>query len=195
MTTVLARPSTTLPNNALDAGERRPAVLPIVLYNDEARWRAAVAVGELIVPVGSELAPYQPSQRYHVVDERHTGAEDLPASNLTAAVLGLEQNRTPGDVVRVAGLLVEWMHDPRDDGLKRAFADWARQMAEGFVPGDAALPAVRTLEGVRMNTLTLITQLVQFAAPFSTHSITRASKSPSSPEGRMRMKRPCLAVL
>ena len=112
--------------------------------------RAAVEVGELIAPVGPELAPYQPSQCYHVVDERHVGAEDLPASNLMAAVLGLEQSRTPGDVVRVAGRLVEWLRDPRDGGLKRAFTDWVRQMAEGFVPGDAALPAVRTLEGVRM---------------------------------------------
>ena len=37
-----------------------------------------------------------------------------------------------------------------DEGLKRAFADWVWQMAEGFEPGDAALPPVRTLEGVRM---------------------------------------------
>ena len=65
-------------NDALDAGGRLPAVLPVVLYNGEARWRAAVEVGELIAPVGPELAPYQPSQRYHVVDERHVGAEDLP---------------------------------------------------------------------------------------------------------------------
>ena len=42
---------------------------------------------------------------------------------------------------------MEWLRDPRDDGLKRAFTDWVRQMAEGFVLGDAAL---RTLEGVRM---------------------------------------------
>ena len=137
-------------NDALDAGGRLPAVLPVVLYNGEARWRAAVEVGELIAPVGPELAPYQPSQRYIVVDERHVGAEDLPASNLMAAVLGLEQSRTPGDLARVAGLLVEWLRAPRDDELKRAFADWVRQMAEGFVPDDAALPAVETLEGVRM---------------------------------------------
>ena len=110
----------------------------------------AVEVGELIAPVGPELAPYQPSQCYLVVDERHVGAEDLPGRNLMAAVLGLEQSGGPGDLVRVVGLLVEWLRDPQDGELKRAFADWVRQMAEGFVPGDAALPAVRTLEGVRM---------------------------------------------
>ena len=136
-------------NDALDAGGRLPAVLPVVLYNGDARWRAALEVGELIAPVGPELAPYQPSQRYVVVDERHVGVEDLPASNLMAAVLGLEQSRTPVDLVRVAGRLVEWLRDS-DDDLKRAFADWVRQMAEGFVPDDAALPAVQTLEGVRM---------------------------------------------
>ena len=137
-------------NDALDAGGRLPAVLPVVLYTGAARWRAAVEVGELIAPVGPELAPYQPSQRYLVVDERHVGAEDLPARNLMGAVLGLEQSRGPGDLVRVVGLLVEWLRDSHDGELKRAFADWVRQMAEGFVPGDAALPAVRTLEGVRM---------------------------------------------
>ena len=137
-------------NDALDAGGRLPAVLPIVLYNGEVRWRAAVEVGELIAPVGPELAPYQPSQRYYVVDERHVGAEDLPASNLMAAVLGLEQSRTPGDVVRVAGRLVEWLRDPRDGELKRAFTDWVWRLAGQFTPGDAEPAPVRTLEGVRM---------------------------------------------
>ena len=137
-------------SDALDAGGRLPPVLPIVLYNGEARWRAAVEVGELIAPVGPELAPYQPSQRYIVVDERHVGAEDLPASNLMAAVLGLEQSRTPGDLARVAGLLVEWLRGPRDDELKRAFTDWVWRLARHFTPGNGQPAAVRTLEGVRM---------------------------------------------
>ena len=137
-------------NGALDARERLPAVLPVVLYNGEARWRAAMEVGELIAPVGPELGPYQPSQRYLVVDERHVGAEDLPEGNLMGAVLGLEQSRGPADLVRVVGRLVEWLRDSGDGELKRAFADWVRQMAEGFVSDDAALPAVGTLEGVRM---------------------------------------------
>ena len=137
-------------NDALDAGGRLPAVLPVVLYNGDARWRAALEVGELVAPVGPWLEPYQPSQRYVVVDERHVGAEDLPGRNLMRAVLGLEQSRTPKDVMGVAELLVEWLRDPRDDGLKRAFTDWVWRLAGQFEPGDAELPAVRTLEGVRM---------------------------------------------
>ena len=137
-------------SDALDVGGRLPPVLPVVLYNGEARWRAAVEVGELIAPVGPWLEPYQPSQRYVVVDERHVGAEDLPGRNLMSAVLGLEQSRTPEDVVRVAELLAEWLRDPRDDGLKGAFTDWVWRLAGQFTPGDAQPAAVRTLEGVRM---------------------------------------------
>ena len=137
-------------NDALDTGGRLPPVLPIVLYNGDSRWRAAVEVGELIAPVGPELAPYQPSQQFIVVDERHVGAEDLPGANLMRAVLGLEQSRTPEDVVRVAELLAEWLRDPRDDGLKGAFTDWVWRLAGQFEPGDAESPAIRTLEGVRM---------------------------------------------
>ena len=137
-------------NDALDARGRLPPVLPVVLYNGDSRWRAAVEVGELIAPVGPWLEPYQPSQRYIVVDERHVGAEDLSVRNLMHAVLGLEQSRTPEDVMRVAGLLAEWLRDPRDDGLKRAFTDWVWRLAGQFGPGDAGLRAIRTLEGAKM---------------------------------------------
>ena len=137
-------------SDALEARERLPAVLPVVLYTGEARWRAAVEVGELIAPVGPELAPYQPSQRYLVVDERHAGAEDLPGRNLMGAVLGLEQSRGPEDLERVVEKLVEWLRDPRDDGLKRAFTDWVWRLARHFEPGDAEPAPVRTLEGARM---------------------------------------------
>ena len=88
-------------------------------------------------------------ERYIVVDERHVGAEDLPGRNLMRAVLGLEQSRTPEDVMGVAGLLAQWLRDPRDDGLKRAFTDWVWRLAGQFEPGDAESPTVRTLEGVR----------------------------------------------
>ena len=82
-------------NEALGPGGRRPAVLPVVLYNGAAPWTAAVEVGDLVVPVGPSLAPYQPSQRYLVLDERHVEADDLPSHNLMTAVV-----RPGGRVVR-----------------------------------------------------------------------------------------------
>ena len=85
-----------------------------------------------------------------MVDERHVGTEDLPGRNLMRAVLVLGQSRTPEDGMGVAVLLAQWLRDPRDDGLKRAFTDWVWRLVGQFEPEDAELPAVRTLEGVRM---------------------------------------------
>ena len=111
-------------NDALGVDGKRPPVLPVVLYNGERRWKAPVDVGELIAPVGSALAPYQPSQRYLVLDERHVARDDLSEDNLMAAVVGLEQSRSPADLARVAEVLWERLRDPRHNDLERAFVGW-----------------------------------------------------------------------
>ena len=121
----------------LDAGGRLPAVLPVVVYNGAAPWKAAGEVGELVQPVDGELVPYRPSQRYHVLDERHVGDEDLPRRNLVTAVVRLERIATPLDLVRVVEMLREWLRSPVDDGLRRAFTDWVRRIAERLMPGGA----------------------------------------------------------
>ena len=111
-----------------------------------------VDVPELIFPVGLALAPYQPSQRYLVLDERHVGNDDLPASNLMAAVIALEQSQSPADLVRVVDALREQLQDPRDRELKRAFAEWIRSLAQRLVllEDDEPPPTRTTLEYVRM---------------------------------------------
>ena len=45
-------------NRALESDGRRPPVLPVVLYNGDSPWRAAVEVGDLITPVSPALARY-----------------------------------------------------------------------------------------------------------------------------------------
>ena len=46
-----------------------PPVLPIVIYNGRRPWTAAADVAELVASGGPALAPYQPSQRYFLLDE------------------------------------------------------------------------------------------------------------------------------
>ena len=127
-------------------------MLPVVLYNGPKPWRAAVDVRELISPVGAALAPYQPSQRYLVLDERHVGKDDLPASNLMAAVVALEQSRSPADLLRMVDVLRERLRDPSDSELKRAFAEWVRRLAQRLASVEAYAPSPTrtTLEDVRM---------------------------------------------
>ena len=87
------------------AGERLPAVLPVVLYNGSKPWTAATDLRPLITPVGPWLAPYQPAQRYYLLDLRRVAADDLPYRNLLRAVARLEQSRSPQDVVRTVTAL------------------------------------------------------------------------------------------
>ena len=129
---------------------RLPAVLPVVLYNGAQPWTAAREMGELIAPVGRWLAPYQPAQRYYVLDARRVAADDLPRRNLWRAVVGLEQSRSPEDVLRVVEALQGWLRGRTAVGLQRAFADWVRQMAERLAPAGAAVPPARTLEDAKM---------------------------------------------
>ena len=91
------------------AGERLPAVLPVVLYNGTEPWTAAPDMGSLITPVGPWLAPYQPAQRYYLIDLQRVAADDLPYRNLLRAVARLEQSRSPEDVMRAVKALRRWL--------------------------------------------------------------------------------------
>ena len=135
-----------------DAGHL-PPVLPIVLYNGESPWNAARDVAELIATAPPAFAPYQPSQRYAVLDERHVAADDPQLLHLTRAVVLLEQSRSPADLVELAGLLVEWLDSPGRHELKRAFADWLWTLWQRLEQGgdeQSARPAQLTLEDVKM---------------------------------------------
>ena len=141
------------------AGERLPAVLPVVLYNGTEPWTAAPEMGALITPVGRWLAPYQPEQRYCLVDLRHLAADDLPYRNLLRAVARLEQSRTPQDVARTVQALQRWLPKRGAEELRRGFVDWIRQIAGAQAPPGALVPAIRTLEEA---TMTLVERVAEW---------------------------------
>ena len=132
------------------AAGRLPTVLPVVLYNGTEPWTAVRDVGELIEPPGGWLAPFQPAQRYYLLDVQRAVADDLPRGNLLRAVAGLEQSRSSADLLRAVETLQHWLRGRSAAELQRAFADWVRQMAERLAPAGTALPPVRTLEDARM---------------------------------------------
>ena len=133
------------------AGERLPALLPVVLYNGTEPWTAAPEMRRLVTPVGPWLAPYQPAQRYYLLDLQRVAAEDLPYRNLLRAVARLEQSRSPQDVVRVVRALQRWLPPRGAEELRRGFVDWLHQIAERLAPPGAMVPAIRTLEEASMS--------------------------------------------
>ena len=98
----------------------------------------------------SWLAPFQPAQRYYLLDVQRAVADDLPRGNLLRAVAGLEQSRSSADLLRAVETLQHWLRGAGAAELRRAFADWVRQMAERLVPAGTELPPVWTLENARM---------------------------------------------
>ena len=145
-------------NRGRVAGGLLPPVLPIVLYNGERPWTAPIDVRDLIAPVGPALEPYQPTQRYRVVDERHIAGDDLPWRNLMATVIRLEASRSPKDLEQVVDALREALPDPSDAELRSAFAEWIWRALERLAPGSVGLPPAMDLEEVRMSLLERVSE-------------------------------------
>ena len=131
---------------AAKAGQLPPA-LPVVLYNGDSPWSAARNATELIAPASAALLPYQLSQRYVLLDERHSKADDAQA--LTRAVMLLEQSRSPRDLARPARLLTRLLAAPSQAELRRAFTDWLWVLYSRLQrKGEQAPPPNLTLEEV-----------------------------------------------
>ncbi len=112
----------------LAKGGRLPPVLPIVLYNGKSRWSAPEETGNLIAPVGANLAPFQLHQRYLLVDEHALRVTDLPKNNLVAVQIALEQGSL-GRMSRNLQRLAVLLQGPGNESLRRVFIEWARGLA------------------------------------------------------------------
>ena len=136
----------------LPASGKLPPVVPIVLYNGRTRWAASRTVEALVETMPGSLAPYCPRLRYVLIDEgRYTEQALAPLHNLVAALCRLENSRAPEDLRRVLGVLIDWLHTPADDSLRRAFTMWLRRvLLPARFPG-VEIPAVHDL--VEMQTM------------------------------------------
>lgn len=56
---------------------RLPPVLPVVLYNGETSWSAALSLEDLQQPMPPDLRPFQPALRYLLIDERNYVPDEL----------------------------------------------------------------------------------------------------------------------
>ena len=128
-----------------------PPVLPIVVYNGERRWTAAVEVGRTIAPAGGFLARLQPSQRYVLVDARALGAQDLPAENWVSALIELENSASAVGLVRTLTDVFGRFGGPEARGFREALYERARHLP--LTRSGEALPPLQALEGEDMATL------------------------------------------
>ena len=102
-----------------------PPVLPIVLYHGKAQWQAKEDVAGLCAPPAEGLAPYQPAQRYFLLDLGHFPGPLPEGRNLMAILVRLVQSRSLEQEAAVVDELIEWLHEESaPEGLVRAFWAW-----------------------------------------------------------------------
>jgi len=118
--------------------EPLPPVLPIVLHHGPGRWTAAVDVAGLAAPSGAFLAPYQPAQRYFLLDVGDTDAPLPHRRNLVAALIRLERSRSGEDADAVLVALDAWLSESGNEALRRALGEWMRQV---YAPGRSPVAA------------------------------------------------------
>jgi predicted transposase/invertase (TIGR01784 family) len=124
-----------------------PPVLPIVLYNGEQRWHAPVEIQDLVEESPGGLGRYRPRLRYLLLDEGALSAEEMgKARNLVSALFSLEQSFSEKNVLRVVRNLLEWLDEPEQSGLRRAFTVWFNRMV---VPGGSTEPSFSELSEVK----------------------------------------------
>lgn len=83
--------------------KKLPPVFPIVVYNGERPWTAALNIRELIEPLHPALTEFQPIQKYCLVDEKRIPPEILKnAKGVAAYLVRTEQARSANDIYDVA---------------------------------------------------------------------------------------------
>ena len=76
---------------AIDLSDGLPPVLPIVIYNGDARWNHSPEVFDLIQPHPAVLTEFQPKLKFWLLDEGRFSAEYLEGrQRVMAAIFRME---------------------------------------------------------------------------------------------------------
>ena len=137
--------------NEVAPGARLPAVLPLVFYNGAAPWNDGLEMREMIAGVPQELAPFQASQRYFLIDQKRLDPAALAKEGtVIAALFRLELSDMPDVLRELAPALNAWLSQDAQAPLKRAVAAWLEQLVQREARGEDELGAVLQLGGTAM---------------------------------------------
>lgn len=126
-----------LRSRAADAAEGLPPVLPIVLYNGDARWQQSSELYDLIRPHPAVLKAFQPRLKFWLLDEGAFGASHLEAmQRVMAAIFCFEH--TPDTVAAkraIRNLAAAIASSPFKRRLDRVVMRWIKYRLKSKMPG------------------------------------------------------------
>ncbi|NHZ43331.1 Rpn family recombination-promoting nuclease/putative transposase [Massilia aquatica] len=108
-----------------------PPVLPLVFYNGVPRWSASTDLATLLMEAPAELAPFQPFQRYVLIDQQRMDRAVLEAnSTLLALLFRLELSSASEVKNMIFPALLTWFNDTPQESLRRSVAQWINHLAQ-----------------------------------------------------------------
>ena len=126
-----------------------PPLLPFVIYNGPVDWDAEEEVGNLFMPMGKELEPYSPRQRYVPVKVRALSEEELARGGMAAQVFRLERSAGPAEMRELVEDTIANFAGEEYDNVRRLMAGWLRDvMIERLNITEEEVPVLESLEGV-----------------------------------------------
>ncbi len=133
-------------SKTIDPANGLPPVLPMVLYNGDARWNRSPEIFDLIQPHPAALTPFQPRLRFWLLDERRFTREYLEGvQRVMAAIFRMEHPRDTEDTKRAIRYLGQAVaRSPFKQTIDRVVMRWMRYRLSRKMPG-LSLPALNEL--------------------------------------------------
>ena len=128
----------------LKAGDKLPPVLPVTVYNGQARWRAATDISELIARVPTPLPRYLPRARYLLLDLQRIGEQGRTSTDLVTSLAKMEREPSPENLRRVMRGLAGRFPGPGFTELRKALVSWVAGAAEAWQIPEEELVRMRT---------------------------------------------------
>ena len=109
----------------LGKNHKLPPVFPLVLYNGGKAWGAPTDLRELLFPYEDTLAPYQPQQRYAVLDAGRVSEEALTRNDeLATLLIRFERAQSFEEIKQLIVELGAVLPSSKSLPLHRAFISW-----------------------------------------------------------------------
>ena len=150
-------------------GNRLPPVLPIVLYNGAAPWKASTDIADLIPKAPGLVANYLPQLKYLLIEQNQYTDETLTTMrNLVAAIIQVEHPASRQALFELIDLLNDWLADNPE--LRRIFAIWIRAVVLRRSKHAVVLPKIDDLKELKM---TLTARFETWAEEFEQRGIEK----------------------
>ncbi|CAK7055857.1 MAG: hypothetical protein KER_02346 [Kerstersia gyiorum] len=138
-----------LARTPLKARQTLPAVVPLVIHTSVRPWHARRDLAELIDPVPPPLTPYQPRQRYLLIDARTQAHNQLlPTDSLARLIFRLEHNHGLHDTTRIIDRLGRLMQAPPVPGSPPRHPGLATARATAPQPAGSSDTPIRGSDGI-----------------------------------------------